>query len=123
MLRRTWQTAMIGLARWRRGEYEFEMLLGVRGEVARDIARQGHRVRLYVPFGRDWWPHAVRRAGESPRTLGCSRGRWLGQPRSAVTLGVSAAPMRSVAARGQAAGDRRRRRGGLHRQAGRRDLL
>lgn len=52
---------------WRPGEYEFEMLLGVRGDVATELARRGERVRLYVPFGRDWWPHAVRRIGENPR--------------------------------------------------------
>lgn len=52
---------------WKPGEYEFELLLGVRGDVATDLARRGERVRLYVPFGRDWWPHAVRRIGENPR--------------------------------------------------------
>lgn len=52
---------------WHAGEYEFEMLLGVRGDVAADLAGRGERVRLYVPFGRDWWPHAVRRIGENPR--------------------------------------------------------
>ena len=52
---------------WRPGDYEFEMLLGVRGDVAAGLARRGERVRLYVPFGRDWWPHAVRRIGENPR--------------------------------------------------------
>jgi proline dehydrogenase len=52
---------------WRLDEYEFEMLLGVRGELAARLAAAGQRVRLYVPFGRDWWPHAVRRIGENPR--------------------------------------------------------
>lgn len=52
---------------WPPGSYEFEMLLGVRGDVARALAQKGERVRLYVPFGRDWWPHAVRRIGENPR--------------------------------------------------------
>lgn len=52
---------------WPPGGYEFEMLMGVRGDVARALARRGERVRLYVPFGRDWWPHAVRRIGENPR--------------------------------------------------------
>ncbi|WP_306118547.1 MULTISPECIES: proline dehydrogenase family protein [unclassified Roseitalea] len=52
---------------WEQGTYEFEMLLGVREDVARDLAARGERVRLYVPFGRDWWPHAVRRIGENPR--------------------------------------------------------
>lgn len=52
---------------WEQGEYEFEMLLGVREDVARNLAIKGERIRLYVPFGRDWWPHAVRRIGENPR--------------------------------------------------------
>lgn len=58
-----------GLARsngWPVGSYEFEMLLGVREDVAIALAQMGERVRLYVPFGQDWWPHAVRRIGENP---------------------------------------------------------
>jgi proline dehydrogenase len=51
---------------WAKGSYEFEMLLGVRSDVAESLAGQGERVRLYVPFGRDWWPYAVRRIGEKP---------------------------------------------------------
>lgn len=52
---------------WTPGSYEFEMLLGVREDVAKNLAQQGERVRLYVPFGQDWWPHAARRIGENPR--------------------------------------------------------
>jgi proline dehydrogenase len=52
---------------WRAGDYEFEMLLGVRSDVAENLARRGERVRLYLPFGQDWWPYAVRRIGEYPR--------------------------------------------------------
>ncbi|MCG8428156.1 MAG: proline dehydrogenase family protein [Chromatiales bacterium] len=52
---------------WQQGEYEFEMLLGVRQDVADALAERGERVRLYVPFGQDWWPYAVRRIGENPR--------------------------------------------------------
>lgn len=51
---------------WAPGEYEFEMLLGVCSDLAEQLAENGERVRLYVPFGRDWWPHAVRRIGENP---------------------------------------------------------
>ncbi len=51
---------------WAAGDYEFEMLLGVRSDVARGLAGQGERVRLYLPFGRDWWPYAIRRIGENP---------------------------------------------------------
>jgi len=51
---------------WSQGSYEFEMLLGVRTPLARRLAESGERVRLYRPFGRDWWPYAVRRIGENP---------------------------------------------------------
>ncbi len=63
------QAEALALARengWPQGAYEFEMLLGVRRDVAEALARQGERVRLYVPFGRDWWPYAIRRIGENP---------------------------------------------------------
>ncbi len=53
-------------AGWAAGEYEIEMLLGVRSDVAKALAESGQRVRLYVPFGRDWWPYALRRIGENP---------------------------------------------------------
>jgi len=52
---------------WKPGQYEFEMLQGVRSDVARDLAGRGERVRMYLPFGRDWWSYAVRRIGENPR--------------------------------------------------------
>jgi proline dehydrogenase len=51
---------------WVQGQYEFEMLMGVRPDVSIALANSGERVRLYVPFGRDWWPYAVRRIGENP---------------------------------------------------------
>ena len=51
---------------WPKDAYEFEMLLGVREEVARALAARGERVRLYLPFGSDWWPYAIRRIGEYP---------------------------------------------------------
>lgn len=46
--------------------YEFEMLHGVRPRLQADLAAAGHRVRAYVPFGRDWWPYTARRIGENP---------------------------------------------------------
>jgi proline dehydrogenase len=52
---------------WRQGDYEFEMLFGVRLDLAENLARRGERIRLYLPFGRDWWPYALRRIGENPR--------------------------------------------------------
>lgn len=52
-----------------RHEFEFEMLYGVRPQVQRDLASRGYRVRVYVPFGTDWFPYAIRRVGESRRNL------------------------------------------------------
>ena len=52
-----------------RGCYEFEMLYGVRDELAEQLSRAGHRIRLYMPFGTDWWPYALRRVGENPRNV------------------------------------------------------
>jgi len=52
---------------WQPGAYEFEMLYGVRPRLQERLAAEGEAVRLYLPFGRDWWPYAIRRVGESPR--------------------------------------------------------
>ena len=43
------------------------MLIGVRPDVAAALAKQGHTVRLEVPFGMNWWPYAVRQIGENRR--------------------------------------------------------
>jgi proline dehydrogenase len=49
-----------------RNEYEFQMLLGVDDELRRLILGLGHRLRVYVPFGRDWYPYSMRRLRENP---------------------------------------------------------
>ncbi len=54
---------------WDQGSYEFEMLYGARNDVAEQLAIQGERIRLYLPFGKDWWPYAIRRIGENPRSI------------------------------------------------------
>ena len=51
---------------WKPSEWEIEMLLGVRDDLAATLAAEGFCVRLYMPFGVDWWPYAIRRIGESP---------------------------------------------------------
>jgi proline dehydrogenase len=51
---------------WPDDRWEIEMLLGVRDDLAAALAASGRRVRLYLPFGRDWWPYAIRRIGENP---------------------------------------------------------
>ena len=55
---------------WNADDCEFEMYLGVREDFQRAVRGRGHRVRLYVPFGPDWWPYAARRVGESRANLG-----------------------------------------------------
>jgi proline dehydrogenase len=50
--------------------YEFQMLLGVRAERAAELVAAGHRLRIYVPFGRRWYESSVRRLQENPRIAG-----------------------------------------------------
>lgn len=50
-------------------EYEFEMLLGVREPLQQKLIAEGYRLRLYLPFGTDWWPYTVRRIGENPANV------------------------------------------------------
>ena len=52
---------------WKDNAYEFEFLLGVREGLQDDLIKCGHKLRLYVPFGTEWWSYSVRRIGESPR--------------------------------------------------------
>lgn len=49
-----------------RDQYEFQMLLGVDPELRRIVLDQGHRLRVYVPYGRDWYPYSIRRLRENP---------------------------------------------------------
>jgi proline dehydrogenase len=49
-----------------RSHFEFQMLYGVRRDLQRALAGQGYPVRVYVPFGRDWFPYFMRRLAERP---------------------------------------------------------
>jgi proline dehydrogenase len=49
-----------------RDRYEFQMLLGVDEELRRILIGAGHRLRVYVPYGRDWYPYSMRRLRENP---------------------------------------------------------
>jgi proline dehydrogenase len=51
-------------------QYEFQMLLGVRAELGSRLVREGHRLRVYVPFGRHWYEYSVRRLQENPKIAG-----------------------------------------------------
>jgi proline dehydrogenase len=48
-------------------EYEFQMLLGVRERLGDQIIADGHRLRIYVPYGRRWYEYSMRRLQENPK--------------------------------------------------------
>jgi proline dehydrogenase len=50
--------------------YEFQLLLGVREELADELVRGGHTVRIYVPYGRKWYEYSLRRLQENPKLAG-----------------------------------------------------
>jgi len=53
-----------------RNEYEFQMLLGVTPELGDELVREGHRLRIYIPFGRHWYAYSLRRLQENPKIAG-----------------------------------------------------
>ena len=53
-----------------RDEYEFQMLLGVRPELGDRLVEEGHRLRIYVPFGTHWYRYSLRRLQENPKMAG-----------------------------------------------------
>jgi len=50
-------------------DFEFQMLYGVRVDLQRQLIRDGYRLRVYIPFGRDWFPYFMRRLAERPANL------------------------------------------------------
>jgi len=56
-----------GLAR---EDFEFQMLLGVRPALGDSLVLKGNRLRIYTPFGRDWYEYSLRRLQENPRIAG-----------------------------------------------------
>jgi proline dehydrogenase len=53
-----------------RDEHEFQMLLGVREARADELVEEGHRVRIYVPYGEQWYAYSLRRLQENPKIAG-----------------------------------------------------
>ena len=49
--------------------FEFQMLYGVRRELQRGLVKEGYNVRVYVPFGREWYPYFMRRLAERPANV------------------------------------------------------
>jgi proline dehydrogenase len=52
-----------------KGSYEYQMLHGVRPDEQRRLAADGEKVRVYLPYGDDWWGYLVRRMAEKPGNL------------------------------------------------------
>jgi proline dehydrogenase len=50
--------------------YEFQLLLGVRPELGDRLVREGHRLRIYVPYGSKWYEYSLRRLQENPKVAG-----------------------------------------------------
>jgi proline dehydrogenase len=49
--------------------FEFQMLYGIRRQLQRQLVREGYRVRIYVPYGKQWYPYFMRRLAERPANL------------------------------------------------------
>jgi proline dehydrogenase len=52
-----------------RSTFEFQMLYGVRRDLQEQLVREGYRVRVYVPFGTEWYPYFMRRIAERPANV------------------------------------------------------
>jgi len=50
-------------------DFEFQMLYGVRTDLQRQLVKDGYRLRIYIPFGKDWFPYFMRRLAERPANL------------------------------------------------------
>jgi proline dehydrogenase len=50
--------------------FEFQMLYGIRRDLQASLVARGYRMRVYVPFGREWFPYFMRRLGERPANVG-----------------------------------------------------
>ena len=61
---------LIHQTRLSKDRYEFQMLLGVDEELRRILVDAGHKVRVYVPFGEDWYEYSTRRLQENPKIAG-----------------------------------------------------
>ena len=52
-----------------RDSFEFQMLYGIRRDLQQSLVKEGWRVRIYVPFGTEWYPYFMRRLGERPANV------------------------------------------------------
>jgi proline dehydrogenase len=60
---------LLGNGARRKAPFEFQMLYGVRRDLQAQLVREGYRMRVYVPYGTDWYPYFMRRMAERPANL------------------------------------------------------
>ncbi len=97
-----------------RDSYEFQMLLGVDEELRTMLVEAGHRMRVYVPYGKDWYAYSMRRLHENPKMAGyIAKGvfrptrRRQGQPRPAARAAPPAGqPRRDGSGPGEAGAEK-----------------
>ena len=49
--------------------FEFQMLYGIRRDLQQQLVRDGYRMRVYIPFGTEWYPYFMRRLAERPANV------------------------------------------------------
>jgi proline dehydrogenase len=52
-----------------KGQFEFQMLYGIRTDLQQQLVRDGYRMRVYIPYGSDWFPYFMRRLAERPANV------------------------------------------------------
>ena len=50
-------------------EFEFQMLYGIRRDIQKRLVSEGYRLRLYIPYGKAWYPYFMRRLAERPANV------------------------------------------------------
>jgi proline dehydrogenase len=50
-------------------KFEFQMLYGIRTDLQKDLVRRGYNLRVYIPYGKDWFPYFMRRLAERPANM------------------------------------------------------
>ena len=49
--------------------FEFQMLYGIRRDLQQQLAAEGYKLRVYVPYGNEWYPYFMRRLAERPANI------------------------------------------------------
>ena len=52
-----------------RDHFEFQMLYGIRRDLQQSLVKDGWRIRVYIPFGTEWYPYLMRRLAERPANV------------------------------------------------------